>query len=425
MVARVLIAILASLAAAGCKKQSELYCGMHPGDLDNCGYLDAGIDARPTCMVEADCAGLVGAPHCEPNAQVCVECYLPEHCAMNPVEKFCDPQTLLCTSCIKNADCASDVCLPNGLCGDDTNVAYVDPMAMPENVTCTAAAPCSTVDAALLTKKPFIKLEADIVEPVIISATAVTILAEPGTTLRRGAPGVVLTVNMGSDVTVYNVSIIGDDEKGVLVDKSTLRLFGCSVTGCNHKDRRAIEVKGSALVMSRTTVFANAGGGVLTDATSTFNITNSFIYRNGANDSMVGGLSLGATTSGLNRFEMNTVVHNRVTGTADAGGLYCASSLRAPNNLIVMNYAGDTATVLLNANKPLTGGCSLDDSIVDTDIAPYAFVTPDGAGPWDYHIGPGSMAIDRGVTSDIVSDIDGDARPYNLKIDHGADEYSP
>jgi hypothetical protein len=423
MVARVLISALAiGAAVAGCKKQSELYCDMHPGDLENCGYLDAGIDARPMCMLDQDCPP--AAPFCEPNARFCVECYLPVHCEMTPGKPYCDPESYRCASCINDSDCASNVCLPNGVCGDDTNVAYVDPMAMATNMQCTASAPCSTIKTALLTKKPFIKLLKDVTEAVVISASAVTILAPPGTTLRRGAAGVVLTVNMGSDVNVYNLSIIGDDEKGVLVDKSTLRLYGCSVTFCNHKDRRAIEAKGSTLVLERSTIFANSGGGVLTDATTTFEITNSWFYRNGADDSMVGGVSLGATSSGVNVFAMNTVVDNRITLTGGAGGVYCESSLRAPNNLIVRNYSLNS-TININANKNGTGGCDFTQSILDGDVAPYAFVAPDGAGPWDYHLGPGSIAIDRGVMSDITIDFDGEPRPFNMKFDVGADEYTP
>jgi hypothetical protein len=48
------------------------------------------------------------------------------------------------------------------------------------------------------------------------------------------------------------------------------------------------------------------------------------------------------------------------------------------------------------------------------------FVDPDGG---DYHIGPGSAAIDRGVDSGIGHDMDGEPRPGCIGYDLGADEY--
>jgi hypothetical protein len=422
MDARVLIV---ALALAACTKDSKLYCERHPTDLENCGYTDAGVDARPACTSDPECAASPGAPYCEQTTQFCVECYLPEHCASNADRTFCDLDTFRCTSCVAHADCASSACLPDGVCGDDTNVAYVDPMAPMTNTACTIAQKCRTIALALATKRPYIKLQGAIVEPVKLDAVSVTFIAEPGTTLTRANGGTIFDIGTASEIAIYDLAITGNGEKGILVEKSTLRLITSSVTGCNHKDRRAIEAKmGSTLIVSRSSIFANAGGGIFTDAATTFNVTNSFIYRNGANDTAVGGVSFGAMTTGLNRFEMNTVVDNQATAAANAGGVYCAAALRAPNNLIARNATGGL-TSKLSANKPVTGGCNLADSMIATDVADFAFVMPDGTGPWDYHIGPGSMAIDRGVASDLTVDIDGNARPYNGKFDVGADEYAP
>jgi len=49
-----------------------------------------------------------------------------------------------------------------------------------------------------------------------------------------------------------------------------------------------------------------------------------------------------------------------------------------------------------------------------------AFVNPDGG---DYHIGPGSAAIDAGVNAGVTTDIDGDFRPKEGGYDIGADEF--
>jgi hypothetical protein len=416
MVARVLI--IALLALAACKKQSELYCEMHPGDFEHCSYLDAAADARPTCGGDPDCTP--AAPYCEPNAHFCVECYLPDQCAQNAIEKFCDLSTFSCTSCVKNADCVpSNVCLPNGVCGDDGNVAYVDPAMGTDNADCTSAMPCDTVAAALATKKPNIKLTGTIDEAVAIASRAVTLIADPGTTLRDN--GVVLSITKGADVSIYDLTIVGSGEKGIAADmNSTVRLTRVQVTGCNAKDKRAVEVKNSTLLMNRCTIFSNQGGGVLVDAGSIYQITNSFIYRNGKDDSMVGGLSLLPTSSVFNKLEMNTIADNRATATA-AGGVNCQTNIAAPNNLIVRNYAGGHAG--LPTDNTGIPACDFAQSIRATDVPDFAFVTPDGEGPWDYHVTAGSMAIDRGVASDITNDVDGDSRPQGAQVDVGADEF--
>jgi hypothetical protein len=422
MVARVLILVAAlSGALAACKKHSQVWCEMHPGDLDNCGYLDAGIDARPTCSIDQDCAP--AAPYCEMNTHFCVECYDDTHCAGNEIEKKCDLSTFLCTSCTANADCPSLVCLPTGVCGDDGNVAYVDPDMGADNAKCSFEQKCKTIAKALMTGKPNIKLQGAISENAIaIDGRNLTIVAEPGTTLTRPMGGVILTITGASDVAIYDLTINGNAEKGIVADmNSTLRLTRVTVTDCNMKDKRAIEAKNATLLMDRSRVIANVGGGILADASSIYQITNSFIYRNGADDSAVGGASLLSASSAFNRFEFNTVIDNHAKTVA--GGAQCAASIATPNNLVARNYSAGVTVHTAVASTQTGGSCNFAQSQQAADADAFAFVTPDGAGPWDYHLTAGSMAIDRGVTSDITHDVDGDARPLGAKVDVGADEF--
>jgi hypothetical protein len=422
MGARVLILVF---LVAGCQKESKLYCGMHLNDIANCGYADAGIDARPACMSDMDCASTPLAPHCELGAHVCVECFDDTHCAANADKKFCDLDTFLCTTCVKNSDCASGACLPNGVCGDDNNVAYVDAAAPAGNTQCTMAAPCLTITKGLATGKPYILVRGAISDTVAISGKSVTIIGEPGASVTRPMAGVVMTITAGADVAIYDLTVIGNGEKGIAIDMgSTVHLVRVTVTNCNGKDHRAIEAKTATLIMSRCTVYANIGGGILTDANTTYNITNSFIYRNGDDASAVGGLSLGATSAGLRRFEFNTIADNRAKAAPDVGGVHCGGGVPAPNNIIARNSVGGLLGGL-TANTDATGGCDFSQSMIASDVATFSFVMPDGTGPWDYHVMAGSMAIDRGVTSDITVDFDGQPRPQNTKFDVGADEYKP
>jgi hypothetical protein len=418
MVARVLI--IALVAAAGCKKQSELYCDMHPGDRENCGYLDAGIDARPTCMTNEDCvATSPNAPWCEPTARVCVECYDATHCAANAIDKLCDLQTFSCASCVVHSDCASEACLPEGGgCGDELNVAYVDPTAGVDNKFCTLLLKCKTVKAALATGKLFIKLQGTIDEAIVVDARAVTFLGAPGTVIKRSMNGVIVVVTKGSDAAFYDVRIEGAGEKGIFIDmKSTLRLTRVEITGCNAHDRRAIEVKDARFLMTRSSIHENLGGGIIVDATSVYQITNSFIVRNGAADSQVGGAVLASTGSAIHKFELNTVADN-VARDGVAGGVQCAASIAAPNNLVVRNTTGTTTDAMTQAR----GTCIFTQSKLDPDATSYLFINAD-APAYDYHLGATSAAIDQGVMSSETIDFDGEPRPNNMRFDFGADEF--
>jgi len=84
---------------------------------------------------------------------------------------------------------------------------------------------------------------------------------------------------------------------------------------------------------------------------------------------------------------------------------------------------GNTATLestLWNGNTTDWSGEGTINRNDDYAGSP-AFVDPDVG---DYHIGPGSAAIDRGVDAGIIVDIDGESRPVDTGYDIGADEFS-
>jgi hypothetical protein len=199
-----------------------------------------------------------------------------------------------------------------------------------------------------------------------------------------------------------------------------MRLVRVAVTGCNMKNKPGVDAKGGTTVLSRCQLYGNAGGGMQTDATASFNVTNSFIVHNGATDSMVGGAKLGATSSGQNRFELNTVADNTTAYGTYAGVTCNATSLTIPNNIISHNLAnGDAVNTYANA---YVLGCPLGSSKTAIDSAPFKFIMDTGtAADWNYHIQAGSTAIDVGSTTDVGFDFDGDLRPATA-VDVGADE---
>jgi hypothetical protein len=398
-------------------KDSKLYCEKHGAeDPATCGFLDASIDARPMCNADPDCTA--PAARCELTSHYCVECLTNTDCP-NSSRPLCDPDTYSCEGCVAHSDCPSGACLPTGICGEGSQVAFVDPAAT-ATIGCSSTSPCGKISDALKTMRPYVKVTGAISEAIEIDQN-VTVLADPGTTLTRPNNGVVVSVAAGNDVAIYDVRVIGMNDVGIANAASTLRLTRVAVTGCNAKNKPAVDAKGGTTILSRCQLYGNAGGGITTDGSASFNVTNTFIVHNGATDSTVGGAKLGATSSGQNRFELNTVADN-MTAFGTYAGVQCGpTNLTLPNNLITHNLATNDVLNTYANNAPAGLGCALGSSKTSIDNAPFKFVMDTGTGPWDYHIQAGSTAIDSGSMTDINFDIDGDLRP-TMAVDVGADE---
>ena len=391
MVARVLVALA---LVAGCERKSALYCQKNPNDLENCPISDSSQSDSPIgCGSDGDCP------------------------AKDPI---CDQTTHVCTGCATHADCVSQVCLPNGTCGSDTDVLYVAQGGVDQG-TCTLAAPCATITYALTkvtTARPFIKVSGAITDNATIMGQAVTILAESTAKLTATGTKVALIIAMASDVSIYDLHVVGDMAQSALTSNaSTVRLDRVTITGAG---KVAIDAKGNGtLFVQRSRIIGNPGGGIQTDANAIFNVTSSFIVGNGnAMSSMVGGATFAAPTASSNRFEFNTVADNQVHNQVTAGvSCTITNALDASNNLITHN-SPSPATL-----SPDTSFCSFTNSKVATDESPFKFRN---IALFDYHLMPGSTAID-GAPGDatITTDIDGDFRPQGQAADYGADEYKP
>jgi len=167
---------------------------------------------------------------------------------------------------------------------------------------------------------------------------------------------------------------------------------------------------------------ASAGGGLH------LSYSNAMLDNNLVIDNQVSSSGAGLYVSGsAPRLRHNTVVHN---AGGDGGGVYITnSSTVVLTNTILVSHtvgvtvtAGSTATLeatLWYSNGTHTGGAG---TILTGTINVYgdpAFVNP---AAWDYHLGPGSAAIDAGVDAGVTTDIDGEPRPQGLGYDIGADE---
>jgi hypothetical protein len=207
-----------------------------------------------------------------------------------------------------------------------------------------------------------------------------------------------------------------------------------------------LHLNNSAAALTNTVIADNqaetVGGGLYLE-NSTATLTNTFVTDNRAE---IGGSGLYIAGSSP-RLLHTTIARNGSTGPVlsivegltagsggDGSGVYItgtASDTVALTNTILVSHtvgitvaAGNTATLECTlwgtgawANDTDWGGAGT----IITGTCNYwgdpAFLDPDAG---DYHIGPASAAIDRGVPAGVMTDIDGDSR--DAMPDLGADE---
>lgn len=180
----------------------------------------------------------------------------------------------------------------------------------------------------------------------------------------------------------------------------------------------------------------SVGGGLILDFGSDATLINNLITDNHLNrqaNSLGSGIYIRASSP---QFLHNTIAHNTggdgsaifITEYTDfiSGTVY--SSPRLTNTILVSQTVGVTATAGNTAtlNSTLWHGNTINWSGAGTVSASNnytgnpAFVNPSSG---NYHLGPTSAAIDKGLNAGIIMDIDNQHRPQGAGFDLGADEY--
>lgn len=204
------------------------------------------------------------------------------------------------------------------------------------------------------------------------------------------------------------------------------------------------------------------GGGVYltTDgsaaARGTFTASNLLIAANeisggngGTSANVGGGLSCVGPGTQLT-LDHGTVAGNRITGPGGTGGPAialvgfsaqspgCAATVR---NSIIAGHAGAGGAVNFNPfggptvfqrtlwfnapNEPnIRNDSATNRAQEQNSISGDPQFAAPGAPNYDYHIGPGSAALDQALGSTLTSDFDGQRRPFGPAADVGADERS-
>jgi hypothetical protein len=207
-------------------------------------------------------------------------------------------------------------------------------------------------------------------------------------------------------------------------------------------------------MVSGNTIANNSGGGVYLGR-SNATVSGNVIRTNIATDGVGGGLYLNLDSDAT---LINNVVTDNQASVSGSGLSIRGSSPRLLHNTIARNTGGDGSGVHITNNSAAElintvlvghriGIYATLDSTADLETTLWgsgtwanttdrsgpgtithsadqmgdpAFVNPDAG---DYHIGPGSAALDAGADAGVSTDIDGDPRPIGPGYDLGADEW--
>jgi hypothetical protein len=268
--------------------------------------------------------------------------------------------------------------------------------------------------------------------PATLSGNTIT-----GNSARRGgglslwsSPATLVGNTIISNTQLYAFASGG----GVLVEYSGPTLSGNTVAanlahgyggGVSLVATLGAMLSGNTIISN--TAYGSGGGLSLFNGDST--LVNNLVADNQAN-SVGSGLHIAGNPP---RLLHTTIARNR---GGDGSGVYLSSDtpLVMTNTILVSQTVGVTVTANSTAtlvgtlwgsgawaNEADWGGAGAIITGTVNVFGDPGFVDP-AAG--DYHIGPGSAAIDAGLNAGVLMDIDNQPRPYHAP-DLGADEYWP
>lgn len=394
------------------------------------------------CTVDADCDGRPpGQEVCHAGSGACVACDEDDvqadpggnddECPVAAVA-VCDGDTHTCRVCEAHTECFSGIC-DDGRCAPVAEVVYLDPSGV-DIASCTRAQPCLTLNKAIdeAQANPALDYIFMAADATPYSARAGTGAADfdnvsvhvvgYGATVIRTGQGPVLDIRNGADVRIDGLAVAEADgpSNGVgiqVAGDSRLELFEAIVR--NNEYRGVSAFSSPTLVVRRSQILMNRGGGIFSDTGSAILVNNIIAGNGNLLTSTFGGVSL-FVNEDPSTFEFNTIVLNSApAGTTD--GVICTGFTSVVRNNIIVGSATSPQTMggcVHRFSLFTPAGPTGEGNVNIADQAMYQF-TP------DLHISAGSVAIDRGQATNLVGesmfDIDGDPRG-GATVDVGADE---
>jgi len=425
-----------------------------------------------SCENSTECMDKANFPACEtmpgPYLHMCVQCTTGatgEHALCTGTTPVCKNDT--CASCTSGDDCgAGGLCLPNGACAVSRSIIYASPGGSPTTPcgdTTNTACSFTTALTAVTPTRNVIKLDnmntATYTPPA--SAPAYTVSADVtidarGAILHHNGDNPILSISSNTTATLFGGTIEGatgaNNADGILcgtnatltIDGTTITMSdrsginatnGCKLTVTNaligtnsHRSGvfvAGITASGSAVMLSRSKLLSNTGGGISV-TNGTFVIVGNVFFDNGdINNSTNGGVLISASPDPMNRMEFNSIFGNHAQA-GNAPGVICSAGAGyiARNNIIWGNdgtpgvqIGGSCKHAYSDVGMTLLGG--IYDGGNNLSVDPM-FTTMS-----DFHLMPNSGVLKRAdlnanLAGVAAKDIDGDARIAPADI--GADQ---
>ncbi|MCX7680617.1 MAG: right-handed parallel beta-helix repeat-containing protein [Anaerolineae bacterium] len=221
------------------------------------------------------------------------------------------------------------------------------------------------------------------------------------------------TASSATRVTVSGNAVYTAENDGMDVRGHYISISRNTVQGSFDNGIRA---EGSKTVHIQANRIFSSGTGLAIRGSPLFTVTNNFVGQ-----SITASIELSGTSRGY-------VYHNTFVGGVKAAqgvGLYILTPLTLTfyNNIVAGHQVGliSSRGVRLEAARTLLWD-NKDGAVFGSDpiVASPRFVDPGGQ---DYHLLPGSPAIDAGADVGVRDDIDGHRRPIGRAPDIGADEF--
>ena len=418
------------IAVAGCKVSNPHYCPDQPNNLCTPdGMMQTKCESPDECTNQDE-------PVCKLPAGVCVQCTADEAGACMGTTPICNDGTNQCEACDAHTDCPSGVCMADGSCANENDVAYVE--AGKTNTSCVRTAACGTLDAALAVNRPVVKLAAGTfsdADTLTIESRSVTIVGEDDASEIRNSAGSTVFLIRGSSPTAthvmfYRVKIAGSASANtldlqlnnggmpeVLIERVTIGPGG---------GRVGILANGANLTMTRSTVLDHNEGAINILSGTRFKILHNIFRQNGG--SISPNPTIEISGGGNNDvFEFNTIAGNTVMDGLPAG-LDCAGSMLVRNNIIWLNNDGAGAPVthvtgtclyktnIIGPGQVVADNMDVDPQFVDQNTGNYMLKSTSPA--------KNSAAPDTPTTALYAIDFEGQPRPNpsGQRADLGADE---
>lgn len=443
----ILIGTLAMLPACRC---NPLYCEDHPGH--NCDNpIDSSTDGRERCMMNSQCTAPAGV--CDvAGSMTCVQCTASQPEACVGTTPVCGTDNA-CQPCAAHPECtASNVCLPDGSCASEGDVAYV--AAAGSGTSCTKMLPCKKVSDAVNTNRPYVKFQgaAVINEQVMLNGKNLTILADPGAKLTDTSNGILLRIDGASHVSIYDLEISGASgatNPGISLQPGNAAVVALVRVTLNDNQGGGISMTGGSLTVTQSTISSttsgiqgtgiSATGGSLTVSQSlisgnrggifemdgTFVIVGNVFFDNGGITSSIGGIAISTANNATNRLDFNTFAQNSARDGIGPGVQCTIGTFTAKNNILSdnrtatgMEQVGGTCSHIYSIVRPGTlppgaGNKASDPLFANVPMADLHLQMPSPA--------RGAADPTADLTGVASHDIDGTAR--TVPADIGAYQY--